>query len=270
MTDFENKKVLNLTSLDNDSINKLFTSEYMAIRIKNFFTPEVSRTLAEKYCKHPDFGKYANAKLIGRVGQAYFEGLEGEANKELYRDKSRDWLASLRSACAPYIQPMDRLRLELDEAWINGARLANIQNRNTKAFAGLVRVFEEGSGTEIHQDKASWDAMEIDGFETEITMQLAANVYLELPSQGGSVDLWDLSLKKHEYEEKRNNGSYGVNPKELGLGNPEAHFSPQIGDLWIWRADKLHRVNDAGKGRRVTQSCFIGYRGTNRELIIWS
>jgi predicted 2-oxoglutarate/Fe(II)-dependent dioxygenase YbiX len=165
--------------------------------------------------------------------------------------------------------PIDRFRLEIDEAWGRGAKLGNLHlAKNLKAFAGLVRIFSQGSGTEIHLDKLAWDLEQIDQANTEVMIQLAVNVYLDLPESGGEVKLWRISPDKKEYEKYRNKNSYGLD--EGKMPKPDLVFKPKIGDLWLFRASELHQVVEAGKGRRVTQSCFVGFRGDDEYLIIWS
>jgi hypothetical protein len=263
-----------LERLTHDAITAVVMRHVMALRIPKYYEPALSKEIADKLCASQLFGRYKNAPNIGRVGQAYFEGLSSKESAENYRKQSRTWLEQLRAECSPYILPVDRFRLELDEAWHRGARLGNLHfdndesDKNVKAFAGLVRVFNEGSGTEIHADELEKDLDAIDQGRTDVLSQLAMNVYLDLPASGGEVKLWKIRLTKKEYEKYQIKGSYGLDPKKLPP--PDFSFSPQTGDLWLFRANELHQVVEAGAGRRVTQSCFVGFQGEDRSLIIWS
>lgn len=255
--------------LTQDSILDLIRRNCMALHIENYYDSGVAKKIADTLCNSALFGKYENAPNIARVGQAYFEGLSSEATAEKYRSDSRKWLRQLRAECHPDILPIDRFRLEIDEAWDYGAKLGNLHlDRNLKAFAGLVRIFHQGSGTEIHLDQLQWDLSAVDKAETDVMMQLAVNVYLDLPSSGGEVRLWKISPTKKEYENYRNKDGYGLDERKMP--KPDLVFCPKLGDLWLFRASELHKVVESGEGRRVTQSCFVGYQGDTSHLIMWS
>lgn len=264
-----NSQICELEHLTQEALLDLIHHRCMAVHIPDYYDNDTARKIAEKLCKSSLFGKYENAPNIARVGQAYFEGYASEEAAERYRTKSREWNRQLRKECLPYILPIDRVRLDLDEAWDYGAKLGNVPgDRNLKAFAGLARIFSEGSGTEVHLDELNWDLPTIDKSETEVMNQFAVNVYLQLPSAGGEVKLWKRRLTKKEYDSMRNHGSYGVNPEKLP--DPDLIFTPKQGDLWLFRASELHQVIESGKGQRVTQSCFVGFRGEDKHLVIWS
>jgi hypothetical protein len=263
--------VRELTALSRDDLMALIRRDVMGLRIPAYYTPKLSKEIADKLRSSKLFGKYENAPNIGRVGQAYFEGLSSKDAAEKYRKDSRTWLSQLREECSPYILPIDRFRLELDEAWHRGAKLGNLhldEDVNVKAFAGLLRVFSQGSGTEIHADELEKDLSAIDQAKTDVLSQLAVNVYLDLPQSGGEVKLWKIRLTKKEYEKYQNKGSYGLDSSKLPV--PDLVFTPAAGDLWLFRASELHQVVEAGQGTRVTQSCFVGFRGEDQYLIVWS
>lgn len=262
-------KLLSLKELSNEALHQLIRRECMAIRIEKYYETSIAKEIANKFVNSSLYGKYKNAPNIARVGQAYFEGSSSEEAAEKYRKDSRKWIRQIRKSCFPFLLPIDRFRLEIDEAWDYGAKLGNLHlDRNLKAFAGLVRIFHQGSGTEIHLDRLDWDLREIDKGETKVMIQLAVNIYLDLPKTGGEVKLWKISPTKKEYENYRIKNSYGLD--ETKLPKPDYVFSPKAGDLWIFRASELHQVVEAGDGQRVTQSCFLGFRGENEHLVVWS
>lgn len=135
-------------------------------------------------------------------------------------------------------------------------------------FAGLLRIFGEGSAAEPHQDHFDWDASLHEIYEaTYYPAQLAANVYLRLPERGGELAIWPVSLRRTEYERMRK-GEYGVDPAQL-RAEPVV-LTPRLGELILFNARMVHAVYPPELGNRVTWSSFIGYRGDSEPLTIWS
>ena len=102
---------------------------------------------------------------------------------------------------------------------------------------------------------------------TSVTSQAAANIYLQLPSLGGSLQIWSEELTKEEYEEQAQD-SYGL--QRSSLPSPTISIMPKVGDLIIFNSKKLHAISIGVGSRRITMSCFIGYGGPNAPLQYWS
>ena len=252
-----------------DSIKKwhidgLLNGEVDVVRISNYYSPESCELLTAKLKGSDHYGHYANAPKIARVGMAFFEGQVSEVSMANYWKNAMTWLSSIRNLAEPYLTPVDRLRLELDEIWSAGAKLATIDKN--KLFAGLAREFTEGSNAEPHQDVLSWDVC--GELSTDICNQLAANVYLSIPEKGGDLLLWDSYLTQDEYENNKIPGSYGVNQAYIGM--PSVRVSPRVGELILFNSTRVHAVDSIMKGSRMSWSCFIGYSCTDMPLQFWS
>lgn len=153
----------------------------------------------------------------------------------------------------------------LDEVWPAGANLARLCSR--PMFAGLLRVFEAGTRALPHQDHFDWDASKHEIYEgAYYTSQLAANVYLEVPPRGGELVIWPESLRRVDYENVRH-GQYGIDAAQLR--SQPIVLVPKIGELIIFNSRMVHAVHES-VGRRVTWSCFIGYRSGREPLAVWS
>jgi predicted 2-oxoglutarate/Fe(II)-dependent dioxygenase YbiX len=97
--------------------------------------------------------------------------------------------------------------------------------------------------------------------------QLAANVYLKMPEQGGELQIWQTELSPEEFDQMRGD-SYGIQPDLLGA--PEVQIRPGPGDLIIFNSRKMHAVTPGKGDLRLSLSCFVGYRGPAMPLTFWS
>lgn len=258
-----NRKVIRVSTVECHHLAALAIGEVDAIRISNFATPESCEFLAASILRSDLLGDYDNARLISRVGKSFFETETPESRKH-YFAKSIQWIREMRELCEPMLTPIDKLRLALDEAWPSGATLASMEG--DRLFAGLARIFKRGSFSEIHQDNLLWDAPH-SNFSRELTAQFAANTYLKMPNNGGALNLWRTELSKEQYDQWKNEGSYGLN--SCFLPPPDITLVPKVGELIIFNSRRPHEVTD-GDGDRIAWSSFIGVRRRCDALTIWS
>lgn len=246
-------------------ILRLLQREIVAIRIKNYCDKAVCNKISSVIVKSNAYGKYANAPQIGRVGQAFFETQASVNYYNKYFENALDWIKELRDICSPYLSPIDKLRLQLDELWPHGVSLGTIGGR--KMFAGLVREFSIGSEAEPHTDSIEWDVEKEEDAQA-IVSQLAWNTYLGMPQRGGELVFWDFWPTQVEYDRLRKNNSYGLNTSLLP--DPIVRISPEVGEMIIFNPLRVHAVEKITEGSRVSWSCFIGYKGEDCPLIVWS
>ncbi|MDP9933599.1 2OG-Fe(II) oxygenase [Variovorax paradoxus] len=250
---------LRLTQAD---LLALIGGEYLALRIRNFYNHDLCALLAARITAFDGLRPFRYATHMARFGLSLGEIVGSEEELGAYLKAASDEVAGFRQLCAPFLSPIDMLRLVLDEAWTAGANIATIRQR--KAFTGVARIVQEGGSTPPHQDRLVARHVDLSAFVAE---QLAANVYLQTSSSGGELELWDLQLSAAEYQAIREPGKAGVTahslrPRDLSI-------APDTGDLIIFRSTSLHAIQQAGGRPRVTCSSFIGYNSVEKPLVFY-
>ncbi|MBV1787204.1 2OG-Fe(II) oxygenase [Marinobacterium sp. D7] len=255
--------LLESNELDIEAMGKLAKGEALALRVRQFIGNDIAQKLGDKIL-FQGFDKYANAPSIGRIGMAFYEAENQPPRIADYFESAYENIDELRKRCFPYFSPIDLLRCKLDETWLPGAQLETLYGR--KMYVGLSRVIKPGVRFLAHHDIFAKDAP--DSFKARsLQTQIAANVYLTMPSEGGAVQIWDRELTPEEFDGMRGD-SYGIDPEILG--DPDLEICPEPGDLVLFNSRRMHAVTPGSDDLRLSLSCFIGYRGDASPLSFWS
>lgn len=248
-----------------DGLRAVVSGDQLAARIPNYYPAELASEMANRLREHKDFNHYTNAPDIGKLGSPFYDTV-GDAELELaYWRDAASWNRTVRSVFAPSMSPIDRVHVELDESWPGGLHL--LRNSNGEpAFAGLARVFGDGAQALPHVDRLEWDAPP---HRVDIVpkKQIAMNVYLEMPRQGGELVIWNYKPNRHEHERLRIPGSYGLDRAKLP--EPAHVITPSVGELIVFDAQNVHAVQPSWRTPRVTVSFFIIVSST-REAFMYS
>ncbi len=257
--------------LKHDDLLALCQGKILAIRIPNYYPVELSQVACQKLLNHPQFCYYEKEpKNVRRWGMSFyetvdtFETVDMQETKYRYYAQVNSTIRELRELFQPYYSPMDRFRLELQEAWAMGANMMNIDG--FPMFVGMARSFENGAGALPHQDDIRWYAPDYPVVQT-LKTQLTANVYLQVPPQGGELEIWQKQCSKQEYEELRLPECYFLDRNQLPQSS--LFMKPQVGDLIIFDSTRIHTVHFSQEPR-INISCFIGYSGQEQPLTYWN
>jgi hypothetical protein len=257
-------------------LQDLIDGRILAIRVPHYVPALQAIDMSERLLRHPSLFRYSESPNVLGVGMDVWEckcdcgdpwkAEDIEHAKEHYYSKARPMIADIRKSVEPYLSPIDKFRLELQEAWPAGANLGNIEGR--PMFVGVARVFEDGAEALPHDDtigrviRTSPKAREFRG-------QLSCNVYLKVSPEGGELELWRERLSADAYRRFHSeDSSYGV--RREALPPSAALLQPALGELILFDATRLHAVRKVRGTPRVAVSCFVGYRGNEHPLEFWS
>lgn len=249
-------------------IEALLTDAVDMVRIRAFTNPDAAVRIARRLDRHPSHAVYRNTAELERVGESHFETHDASGATDpdalvAYLDAADRLMEEIRSLCAPEDSPFDAL-------WQMLARTLGIERavlRGRFMFAGIVRIFPEGSELLPHNDDFVRDAPGLE-LAASLQGQLAVNVYLETPLRGGELELWRWRPTREQLARVRLQGSgYGADRSLLPA--PDVTVSVSPGDLVVFDAARLHAVRRQAVGRRIGVSCFLGYR-RGLPLVCWS
>jgi hypothetical protein len=264
----EHNRIRTLETLTARDIADVASGAVLALRVPGYTSPQVTRQLAAWMDGHPRRVPYEimvpkdgtmspvrfGVERVGTPFNTLFSG--GPAAEEAYFDAALAHLRELRQAAAPDVSPIDRLRLDLDEIWPEGARIARY--RGKRLACGIARATLPDAA--MLEDKPHCDTVPL---ALEIETQLSANVYCAAPEVGGELELWDGPMLS-------NDEIYRMLERDLRRELPEpVRLRPRPGDLVLINTRKPHAVRRFPSGERVSVQCFLGWRAGG-PIVLWS
>jgi|ERR1017187_2939084 hypothetical protein len=252
-------------TLGAEDLLALFRGEALAIRISEFCPADVCRVMSEKLKSHPRLMYYPHAPEIAKVMDAFYEGHSDAGKRKKYYDEVMQATFEFRQLSWPYLNPLDHLRLILEDVWPAGAVRENIHAK-PMAF-GLAQIFGEGACALPHQDFLRMDEPDNPAAKTLIT-QVTALVYVRPAQSGGELQLWRDHFNHDEFMARKNLDTYGLDYTKLPP--PSVVIAPMLGDLVMADSTRVHAVTPITSGTRIAVNCFIGFRGISQSLTYWS
>ncbi len=251
-----------------EDIKKLVSSELSVLVIKNFYPKQVCRKIVKEVLSQPkDIEKYTHEVIVdGKVHQEYF-GVDrlgvpfnltyngnALAKKRYYHDVTRAH-SNFRQLSKPLLAPIDLLRLQLDERYNLGATIASFEG--LKMRAGIIRI-TESKYSHMSEEQPHFDALPLK--YAELNAQLAANIYLDVPEEGGELEVWDVQPLSPLDKTPSNWRNSLMEPIRI---------KPAEGDLIIFNCRMPHAIRSFKKGKRITAQVFIGIQ-QERPLQLWN
>lgn len=262
------KRIYTGYQLSEDALKGLIDDAFLAVVIKGYISDFASVHLAQGILSRAQLEPYTHEEAVGStLIQSYygvdrmgvpFNSTYGHYEDDVvqrYYNSIDSGRATLRSLAAPYPNPIDLLRLDLDEKHAHGATVAAFEG--CKMMAGIVRV------TQSHLSHLGAAEPHFDALPpryAQLATQFAANIYLQVPTEGGDLELWD------------------VEPLEPGAQTPRLWrkvlpepvvIQPQRGDLILFNCRRPHAVRSFEGQPRISAQMFIGQK-PNGHLVMWN
>jgi len=239
---------------------RLLQSNVDAIRLSEFANPYECQQLVTFVTQHPRAVQYSTAAGIVRLGSSFSDARKSDALAEEYSKPD------ILTEALGVNSVISRILGTITASWPLG--LETFRCNGVALHRSIARRIV-GAGAEPHDDNV---AKELPGehLASAVQIQLGLNLYIEMPEEGGELEGWHRRLSREEYDRLRNPDPklhYGIRRDVLGVC--DWRIEPKLGDLIIFQNNELHAIRHS-TGARTTWGFFLGYRGQNESLLIWS
>jgi hypothetical protein len=257
-----------------DVLTAMFNEDLLAIRIPHYIDASLCDELSNWFieanqleCYYHDVTVNGSVDFIDygvdRLGVSYnitFGKNKNSAEYQRYYANALSTIHEIRKACKGRLSPIDKFRLEIDENWAHGARIASFDENNMTL--GIGRVMNRPEKSYMTEIQPHIDLLP--PHISDIKAQYSANIYLSLPTVGGELELWDIpSIPTNEALAMQNDYDWRAKYPDSIL------ITPKKGELIVINTRRPHAIRAFSSGKRVTQQCFIGLK-QDRSIVLWS
>jgi hypothetical protein len=276
--------VLREERLSTAALLRLFDERACAIHVPAFCPVDVAEQAADRMRRTARItrwrvpvkdGQFISTDMNYGIGMPYQIGMSSPENREKYYAQALDGVHAVRKAFLPFLSPIDRLRLELDEQWSPGVRTPQ-DDKGRRGQTGLVRIMTPDAlldGIAKTVGVCHIDDQRLPGRPRVFS----ANLYLKVPRGGGELKLWNVTPA---CPENRSNPLYQlidqfafVRGSQEILNErlpPPLVVHPRPGDLVILDSGRPHAVAGFKKGYRLSIQCFVNYQAPEAPVSLFS
>ena len=242
----------------------LFSDKIAAIRVPNFISTELCE-IAVQGIQSYGIGYYKDVyPKIGKIGITQNEHKGNLSDKEAYFAK----VAQADALRKQVFKESGDLLLDIintiEASWPAKVEIACEEDLGKQYFAGLVRVINKAL---VHFDWAPKDA--IGWSVSQITAQLAWNLFLQIGDQGGCTRVYHKQWQAID-EGYHIAGSYAYDAAVVHESE-YIEIAPRQGEFVLFNSRNFHEVDaNISTRERITLSSFIGLSQVTNELLFWS
>lgn len=277
-------QIVTTDTLTKDLLSDLFEHRICALHVPGFCSKDVADKLSAWILEKSRMGNWkvnvvrdgaaqdADSDVSYGIGVPFGVAVKSREEFIRYFKDAETVNREIRTA-VDGLAPIDRLRLELDEAWPMGARVAKFKGLRRRL--GTARVMTPSS---LMEGIAKTEGMlHVDNLPLlkKGTGRFSANIYLEVPPDGGELAVYNVnpgameivrnfSLMKHLM-------NFDPNAQDLIRSKlpPPLTLKPGVGDLILVDTSRPHSVRGFTEGRRITTQCWLDYRA-DMPLMLYS
>jgi hypothetical protein len=264
--------ILRGPELTRDMLAALFARRACALRVPGFCGPELAERLSDWLLRADGRGNWGVENAAGQLAPSdTFYAATVPFNVALTREESfvryfADALPAMRRLrhATRELAPMDKLRLELEELWPDGARLARYHGLTMAT--GVARIMTPDG---MLDGIARTEGMcHVDGFAFTSggAGVFSANVYLRVPASGGELTIWNIGatpfdvMRNLSLFQQLRDFDAGAQAAIRAQLPPPLTIRPEPGELVIIDSTRPHAVRGFADGVRVTVQSFIKYK----------
>lgn len=261
------------SELSTQALERLLSNRTCALHVPSYVARETCDAVASWMLETARFQKWEEASTgaVDQTDMFYGIGLPvnavGESRERCiaYFSEAVRTIQRVRAAGGNRLTPVDKLRLELDELWPEGANLRVDPVFGRKMLVGLGRLMRpDGMVGNSTRDKGiiHVDASPRIGPEHGL---FSANVYVRTPERGGELDVWSVAPGRlaatilsgyldHAFDPENRERTQTILRNRL----PPPHtIRVAPGDLVFINAGRPHAVRGFDEGCRITLQSFI-------------
>lgn len=255
-------RVTTARPLTREHLSDLLVGRSAALRIPHFLTAAVCADVLRALESSP-FEAYGRQRVqppVMRFGVGVSDHRVDGAIAESYWPAVESGRAAWHRLGLPH-DPFALCRERLGAHWPGGCSVGRSGGR--ELAAGVAR--EPNHGFQVHYDEA---LREFDGdlLDVPLVAQLAFNLYLSVPDEGGETVVWRRRWHPAD-ESHRLPHSYGY--AESVVGDSESLWiRPEVGMALLLDPRNFHAVRASSGARRIALGFSMGLTATG-ELVTW-
>jgi len=271
-------QIVTAEALTKDLLADLFERRSCALHIPGYCSKEVAANLSSWIMEKSNLENWkvnvfrdgtperADSDVSYGIGIPFGHAVKSRADFVRYFNEAAPLSREIRAA-AQGLAPLDRLRLDLDEAWPAGARVARY--KGLRRGLGLARVMTPGGLFEGIAKTEGMVHVDTLPLQTRGAGRFSANVYLNVPEVGGELAVYNVSPKSMEvlrnFSLMKHLMNFDPDAQELIRSRlpPPLMIKPQVGDLILIDTSRPHAVRGFTEGYRATIQCWIDYQAEN-------